>query len=223
MSNSMPIRFDSPPRLDHVTFTVVPIDGFTGALVPSGVKARIHGQVTRPVVNGSGMLVFLNLLDPPDMPIPPTYQVEIDARDAGYFGPETIAFTPPAANDPAAEQKRRLKLLLKPRPEYPYPSGTTLIRGKVIRGAGPVAGALVSTRPDQSEADFEALTDEKGAFALAVRPSPLSAGPLKVAIHIQEGADSRDLLNKSLTVGRSHSFLEPIDLGGVNDPGFFTI
>lgn len=223
MSPPMSIRFDTPARIDHVTFAVMPVDGFTGAIVASGVKASIEGMVGRPIVNGSGMLVFLNLLDPPDMPNPPTFQVEIDARDAGFFGPETRAFTPPAPTDPAAEEKRKLKLLLKPKPDYPYPSGTTLIRGVVVRGADPVAGAIVSTTPDQSEDAFEAMTDAKGGFALALRPSPLSAGPLQVDVHIEEGADSRDLLGKALTIGRSHSFRAPIELDGNNDPDFFTI
>jgi hypothetical protein len=220
---SRPIRFDSSPRVDHVTLAVLPIDGFTGALVPNGVKASIKDMVVRPVVNASGMLVFLNLLDPPDMPNPPSLEVEIDGRDAGFFGPMTRSFTPPAPNDPAAEKKRRLELVLTPRPDYPYPGGTTLIRGVVVRGADPVAGATVSTTPDQSGAPFEALTDERGAFALALRRHPVSPGPFEVDIQFAEGADSRDLQNKTLTIGRSHSFKEPIDIGGNNDPGFFTI
>lgn len=223
MSPPMSIHIDTPSRVDHVTLAVLPIDGFTGALVRSGVRASIEGLVGAPIVNGSGMLVFLNLLDQPDKPNPPTYQVEIDARDAGFFGPEKRSFTPPAANDPDAEEKRKLKLLLKPRPDYPYPSGTTLIRGVIVNGADPVAGATVSTTPDQSEAAFEALTDARGAFALALRPSPLSAGPLKVDVHVEKGPDTRDLVDKMLTIRRSHSFQAPIDLGGSNDPDLITI
>lgn len=223
MSLPMAIHFDLAPRVDQVTLAVLPIDGFTGALVPRGVTASIKGLRDRPIVNASGMLVFINLLDPPDLPNPPAYEIEIDARGAGFFGPEKHSFTPPAANAPNGEEKRKLRVLLKPRPDYPFPSGTTLVRGVVVRGSDPVAGAAISAKPDGSEGSFEARTDAKGAFALALRPSPASAGPLSLDIHLEEGGDARDLAGRTLTIGRSHSFLEPIDLIGNNDPDFFEI
>lgn len=219
MSAPAAIRFDTPTRVDRVTLAVLPIDGFTGALVTRGVQARVLGLSDRPIVNGSGMLVFINL---PDPPAPPAYRVEVDAREGGFFGPELLPFTPPPAGDPDEEAKRRLPLLLKPKPDYVYPSGTTLVRGVVVRANEPVAGAVISSRPPSSAARFEALSDDRGAFALALRPHP-DADLSSLDIRFEQGGDVRTLAGKALTRGRSHSFLEPIDLSGTNDPKFFTI
>lgn len=43
---------------------------------------------------------------------------------------------------------------------------------------------------------------------------------MPVTIAVSEGADARSFV-RPLANGRSHSFLEPIDLTGSNDPGFF--
>jgi hypothetical protein len=220
MSVRPAIYFDTLPRVDQVTLAVVPIDGVTGAIVRGGVKAKIKGLPDRPIVNGSGMLVFINL---PAPPVPPAYEVEIDASEAGFVGPETLSFEPPAANDPDIETKRRLPLLLKPRSDYPFPTGITLVRGVVVRGADPVAGALISAQPPLSSDPFEALSGARGAFALALRPHPEGPDPLQLAIRFEEGADVRILPGKVIAPGRSHSFRKPIDLTGNNDPDFFTI
>ncbi len=218
MSPARAIRFDTPPRLDRVTLAVVPIDGFSGALVPRGVSASVKGLANRPVVNASGMLVFLNL--PPQS----GYEVDValDGYGAAFFPPPSALFTPPDPDDEEAERKRRLEVLLVPRPQYPFPTGTTLIRGVVVRGSTPVAGAAISVKPDQSDGIFKTLSDEKGAFALALRLSPLSVGPPAIDVHISEGGDARGLLGKPIEIGRSHSFMEPIDLAGNNDPDFST-
>jgi hypothetical protein len=214
------IYFDTSPRIDTVTLAVLPIDGVTGAIVRSGVTAKIKGLLDRPIINATGMLVFINL---PAPPVPPAYEVEIDARKAGFVGPETLPFEPPAANDPNLETKRRLPLLLKPRSDYPFPSGTTLVRGVVVRGADPVAGALISAQPPLSSGPFEALSGANGAFALPLRPHPEGPVPLQLAIRFEQGADVRILPGKVITPGRSHSFRKPIDLASNNDPDFFTI
>lgn len=218
MSTRPDIHFDEP-RVDTITLAIVPIDGVTGAIVSGGVKARIKGLSDRPIVNASGMLVFINL---PAPPTPPNYEVEIDATDAGFFGPVTVSFLPNNP-DPAVKDKRRLSLLLTPRPDYPFPSGTTVVRGVVVDGAVPVAGARIFATPPLSTDSFETLSDKSGAFALALRPHPDAPTPLKSKISFEKGADHRDLLNKPITRGRSHSFLAPIDLTGINNPDFFTI
>ena len=220
MSARPAMHLDLPACVDQVTLAVLPIDSVSGAIVRRGVKAKVRGLADRAIVNGSGMLVFINL---PAPPVPPRYEVEIDPRGAGFFGPVVLAFEPPAPNDPDAEAKRRLPLLLKPRPDYPFPSGATVVRGVVMRGGDRVAGAAVSAQPPLSSAPFDTLSDASGAFALPLRPHPAAPDPLLVAIRLEEGADVRVLPGKAIKPGRSHSFRAPIDLSGSNNPDFFTI
>ncbi|HEY0413173.1 MAG TPA: hypothetical protein VGD66_08525 [Allosphingosinicella sp.] len=217
MSRATTIMFDSPPRIDRVTLAVGAVDAVTGRLIGEGVGARITGLMDRPIVNASGMLVFINLPDQPQ------YDVEVDARRAGFPFVERFTFTPPAAGNkvPAA---RRHHVLLAPGPDYPFAPGTTLIRGVVTRGSAPVANASISAAPAAGGASFATRSIANGAFALALRLPPLGTheaeAPVSFTIAVSEGGDARSFV-RPLTNGRGHSFLEPIDLAGTNDPGFF--
>ncbi|MBE9594775.1 MAG: carboxypeptidase regulatory-like domain-containing protein, partial [Proteobacteria bacterium] len=60
-----------------------------------------------------------------------------------------------------------LRMMLKPKPSYPFPPGATLIRGKVYDSAGEaVSGAKVRVRGK----DVENKTTEKGEFVLYFGP-----------------------------------------------------
>jgi len=222
MNRPRPVYFDDPPRpADRVNLAVIPTDGFTGAVVRGEVRVSIDGVIARPLVNGSGMLVFINLLDQ-------QYQIEVDARGAGYFGPQTVSFTPPAANLPREQQEagRRCEVILAPRPDFPFPSGTTVVRGLVHRDEAPVAGAAISARPDpNSTADFVTQTLPNGAFALALRlpPNGLDGAQQPLAVNLRFGdAVGHRVLTRTLRCGRSHSFLAPVDLADSGQPDFFT-
>jgi len=217
MSGRAPLLFDGPPRIDRVTLAIGAVDAVTGMLVRNGVSARITGLMDRPIVNASGMLVFINLPDQPH------YDVEVDGRRAGFPFIERFAFTPPAAGnkDPAA---RRRDVLLAPGPDYPFAPGTTLVRGVVTRGSAPVAQASISAALATGGASFATRSIANGAFALALRLPPFEAheaeAPVPFTIALSEGGDARSFV-RPLANGRCHSFLEPIDLTGSNDPGFF--
>ena len=212
-----PLIFDAPPRIDRVALAVAAIDAVTGMLIRDGVSARIDGLMDRPIFNASGMLVFINLPDQPQ------YEVVVDGRRAGFPFVERFAFTPAAAGtrDPAA---RRRDVLLTPGPDYPFPAGTTLVRGVVTRGASPVAGASISATPEAGGTGSATRSIANGAFALALRLPPLAPheaeAPLAFTISISDGGDVRRFV-RPLSNGRAHSFLEPIDLTGSNDPRFF--
>jgi hypothetical protein len=217
MSRATTIRFDTPPRIDRVTLAIGAVDAVTGCLIGNGVSARITGLMDRPIVNASGLLVFINLADQPH------YDVEVDGRRAGFPFVERFTFTPPAAGnkDPAA---RRRDVLLSPGPDYAFAPGATLVRGVVTRGSAPVAGASISAAPTAGGASFATRSIANGAFALALRLPPFGTheaeAPVPVTIAISEGGVTRSFV-RPVTNGRGHSFLEPIDLAGSNDPGFF--
>jgi hypothetical protein len=216
MSGAATILFDAPPRIDRVTLAIGAVDAVSGRLVRDGVSARITGLMDQPILNASGMLVFINLPDQPQ------YDVEVDGRRVGFPFVERFAFTPPAAGnkDPAA---RRRDVLLAPGPDYPFAPGTTLVRGVVTRGSAPVAGASISAA-SAGGASFATRSIANGAFALALRLPPFGTheaeAPVPFAIAVSEGGDARSFV-RPLANGRGHSFLEPIDLSGSNDPGFF--
>lgn len=222
------IYFDTPRlREDVVAFAIIPIDGVTGAVVRSGVTARVRGLPDRAVLNQSGMLVFINLPDPP-------YEIEVDATGAGFFGPTTIVHPPPpppvGPPDLHPERRRRVEVLLEPRPDYPFPGATTLIRGVLVRGPAPEEGAEIAATPEGDSGTFEAHSTGNGAFALALRlppPTDFDSGrEVDVEIRLTSGPVLPGLtriLNRKLTAGHSHSFREPIDLAGDNEPGFFAI
>jgi len=147
----------------------------------------------------------------------------VDGRRAGFPFVERFAFTPPAAGnkDPAA---RRRDVLLAPGPDYPFAPGTTLIRGVVKRGSAPVAEASISAAPAAGGASFATRSIANGAFALALRLPPFETQgaetPAPFTIEVSEGGNARSFV-RPLASGQCHSFLEPIDLTGSNDPGFF--
>lgn len=216
MSGARTILFDGPPRIDRVTLAISAVNAVTGMLIRDGVSARITGLMDRPIINASRMLVFINL------PKQPQYDVEVDARRAGFPFVERFAFTPPAPGnkDPAG---RRREVLLAPGPDYPFAAGTTLIRGVVTRGSAPVADASISAAP-AGGATFATRSIANGAFALALRLPPFGTheaeAPVPVKIVVKEGVDQRSFV-RPLANGRGHSFLEPIDVTGSNQPGFF--
>lgn len=217
MRGTRRIIFDEPPRIDRVTLAVGAVHAVSGMLIRHGVTARVIGLMDQPIVNPSGMLVFINL------PAQAQYDVEVDGRRAGFPFVERFAFTPPAAGntDPAA---RRRDVLLTPGPDYPFPAGTTLVRGVVTRGSAPAAAASISAAPQTGGASFATRSIDNGAFALALRLPPLGSheaeAPVPFTITASEGGDVRSFVHP-LTNGRSHSFLEPIDLAGSNEPDLF--
>jgi hypothetical protein len=217
MSALTTILFDSNPRVDRVTLAIGAVDSVTGTVIRHGVGARVTGLMDRPIVNASGLLVFTNLPDQPH------YDVEVDGRRAGFPFVERFAFIPPAPGNknPAA---RRRDVLLAPGPDYPFAPGTTLVRGVVTRGSAPVAGASISATTVSGGASFATRSIASGAFALALRLPPIGTheaeAAVSVTIALSEGNDSRSLV-RPITNGRGHSFLEPIDLTGGDDPGFF--
>jgi hypothetical protein len=217
MTGPPTILRDGAPRIDRVTLAIAPVDAVTGTLVLNGVSARIVGLMDQAILNGSGMLVFINLPDQPH------YDIEVDGRRAGFPFVERFAFVPPPAGskDPAV---RRRDVLLTPGPDYPFAPGTTLIRGVVTRGVAPVANASVAAAAAAGGAAFSTRTVPSGAFALALRLPPLGTheaeAPVSVSITVSDGADARTLV-RPVTSGRGHSFVEPIDLTGSNQPDFF--
>lgn len=66
---------------------------------------------------------------------------------------------------PAAYRAQRALATLAPTPSYPFPAGATLLRGTVLAGTTPLAGATVERVPSESPGE-NAVTDANGEFVL---------------------------------------------------------
>ncbi len=203
------IGFEKDPPEDIVTCAVAPFDALTGRIVQRNVTASVTvaGETAesetlklpdKPIRNLSGLLVFINLPDHPK------YRIAVKARAAGYFDPEPADFTPPERKDKNAldlKDSLRIDFPLFPRPDFAFSEEVTLVSGVVVRGTEGVDGARIlatvpapnagmgNNHPDHS---FETRSDERGAFALALR--------LPAFFENEESGDAEDRADKGVSV-----------------------
>lgn len=120
-------------------------------------------------------------------PLPPgayTLEVRSDEDNSPYYLPADIPIVLPMPNplwpafpdlsladlnkplddptQPAAYRAQRVAVTLQPSTAYPFPVGTTLVRGRVIADAIPLAAALVQRVGD----DMAYTTGDDGEFVL---------------------------------------------------------
>ena len=238
------IGFETDPPEDIVNFAVAPIDALTGRIVDRNITASITVEKEaresgilklpdKPIRNLSGLLVFVNL------PEHPLYHVHVQARDAGYFDPDPKDFPPSDRQETSDPGDRfRLDFPLIPRPGFPFSDEVTLISGAVVRSDDGVAGARISAIVPGSTAGvdqtFETRSDERGAFALAVRLPDLSANGDSenneaVDFMIETKGDNGgwrlelELTGLKIFEGQSRAFKQAIDLANPGNPVLVTI
>jgi len=213
------------PRTDVVTAVVIPTDGITRRTART-VDVELWDpdqQVALPfrlVRNLSGHAVLLN--QPADQEL--TFRIL--TRDTGYRGPVFITF------NPAVDGISRV-VALERCPDAGFDDVAILVRGWVVRSAGPAAGGppvpisgvTVSAELTQGGPghQFPATTNAHGTFALAVgRPANAGAdaGPFPTTLHfVKDGLPGRDV-DVELEAGRVHVFSEAIDLDAAGQPRF---
>lgn len=135
-------------------FAVRPTDGVTGAAFLAGS--------TRVVLQGSGAIA---------RETPGRYYVFTDlagstfvatVENANYFSRDVSVHVP--ALDPRTPV---VAVTMMPRYHYPFPAGSTLIRGRVLGpGSAPVAGVVVTVQ----HSSVTGRTEEDGRFALWFGP-----------------------------------------------------
>lgn len=223
MSSRPSVSFQ-PPLIDQVTTALVFVDRFSLAPVRQGVKAWLWDPAAdrplspRLIRNLSGNLVLINQPEDAD------YTFRVDPADAGYLQPPNVSV------HPSTDGIRRV-VWLDRRPDAAFDDQTTLVRGAVVRTAvdgslaepAPVVDVTVSVVPAPTRpVRYRTQSDERGVFALALRLPPPGAGELPAAVTTtlrfeKAGAPARELA-RDLTDGRSHVFVEAIDLDGTNQP-----
>ncbi|MCI1278618.1 MAG: hypothetical protein LKG23_06510 [Nitrospira sp.] len=186
--------YEVESRERELKLAVRVLDEFTQAPVTASLRVALSQRTPRgtflkqtPIRNHGGDFCFEDLSDG-------TYQLVTEPDPVlDYY------FLQPEANQPWSDEFSRdvvipnpggpeLRVILTPKPGYPFPLGTTLARGKVVDAAGVgVNRALVTAEylqalPTPGDPDAQALaivktrTDREGAFtlvfrALAITPS----------------------------------------------------
>jgi hypothetical protein len=177
VTHSFEVILDPRPvretRARHLDIVISPVDDFTGRLVAGGVTAAIPRQSIRARRSLRGHLVFERLVEEP------RHLVHIDPAKAGYFTPDPVQIDMPQ------DRATRILRLIR-RPDAVIDGEDMVVRGSVVRqGTGdPVAGQLIEGRIAGIAAPFRTLTNERGNFALRLRPVPpiLGAGQVPVPV-----------------------------------------
>jgi hypothetical protein len=116
----------------RVLFALEVLDGLTLEPVAAGLAVTAEGLRNPPIVNGSGIFVWLEedgatraeaLSDPNRLPLK---QITIDPRDHPYEQKRIDKGTVVANLNPGP-----VRVMLTPRSDYPFPSGVTILRGSL--------------------------------------------------------------------------------------------
>jgi len=181
MSHSFEINFEplaireSPERITNLDIVITPIDAFTGQIVP-GIQAKISTQLKRAQRSLSGHLIFEKLL-PAD-----THTIEFDVTGTGYFQPPNRVIDMPQVKVKPTdifenEADKQAKLLsdtrllhLIKRPESVDDGDAMVVRGRVRKAGEWAEGVEIIGVVDDEPEQFRSLTNERGVFAIQLRP-----------------------------------------------------
>jgi hypothetical protein len=183
-------------------FGIELLDAVTLERVSQGVQVDAVGLQRKPIVNASGLFVWLRETGGP------LQKVVIDPLLLPY---ERVELTPAQMTPPLTVVE------LPPRADYPFAAGITGMRGALIEERAvppvPVRDAAVHLRwLDDNDAwrDAPAVshTDQHGGFAAALRLAPgdvpkLDAkGALTVRLHARRGTEEKESKDRILPQGR---------------------
>jgi hypothetical protein len=154
-NNAQHLAFDILDPTE-VSLAVEVLDAFTQKRAYGQVSVRLPALKQQGLINLSGYFLFLNL--PPGV-----YSFIIEAEH--YFSEEFSCALPTTFSSPP--HPPFLSFALLPRPSYPFPPRTTLIRGMLRQGGTfPVAGARV----DVAGTPVMNRTTAEGEFVLPFGP-----------------------------------------------------
>ena len=173
-------RFIAAPDVieRRVLFAVELIDPVTQRLVSDGIAVSAAGVSGMPIRSRSGRFVWL--VEGSAWPT----AITVTATGAPFAAHRQAGPPPPADIASATAAERRVRIVLRPTPAYPFDTGLTLVRG-ILReqpgsGSSPVAGARVQlawfdtssgswTPPPPQPDDVCPETDANGEFVVFVR------------------------------------------------------
>jgi hypothetical protein len=145
--------------ITDMTFAVLPEDDFTGEAPIGKLNVSIKEIDYAPVINRSGYYLFLNLED--KLPDNNTLIVESDSRK--YYHDQQISLLKADITNHSV-----VRVVLLPTSAYPFPSGTTLVRGiivtEVMQGGNTIEKPVSGAKVEIKQRGLVCLTGDKGDF-----------------------------------------------------------
>jgi phosphatidate phosphatase APP1 len=170
----------------NLTFAVLLIDDYTQEGPVGRVEVKLQEGGPKVVKNLSGYHLFTDLAHG-------VYTVSVESD---YYSTveEAVDTSLLDAKNPVVQ------IVLKPNSRYPFPAGSTLLRGMVSNGS-PIAGADVSV----TGKTITTNTDERGEFVLHFRGIKTET----ITVVIQKGGDTKSIgatieEGKTVTTGVIH-------------------
>jgi hypothetical protein len=150
-------------RATRVSLAVDLVDAFTGKRPRGEPRVSIVGHSADPVLNASGYHVFVDLNLTGDV------TVTVDGG-AYYADPEDTTVTIPAEPTGTAGEdvfdRSTDPIELVPTPTYPFPPGTTLVRGRVIDDRGATPSRISGAQVQVDGIDRTTTTTSEGEYVL---------------------------------------------------------
>jgi hypothetical protein len=137
------------------SLVIILIDNFTKKYPLGKVYVTMSGQTYKALKNPSGNYLFLNI------PIK-TYTPQI--KSDFYIDQQHLVQLLPITKDNTEQEKTApivKQIILEPKPNYPFPNGTTLIRGIVTNQEGK---AVPNAKVTVAEKSMTISTTEKGEY-----------------------------------------------------------
>jgi hypothetical protein len=158
-SNSSPY-FDSSSQT-KLSLAILPFDEFTGEITARKLAVSIKGIKNKAILNNSGYYLFFDIENDINAADENGLMIVVDSEDFFPFE-KPINLKEMMENDINFQRNPVVEVRLIPNAVYPFPPGTTLVRGAVIdsgrRKPIPDAEAHIEDR------DLASTTDENGEF-----------------------------------------------------------
>ena len=182
------------------------VDAVTLEPVTQDIKVRADGLKQEPRINRSGFHYWVeeNGAQP--------QRIKVDALESPYASVDS---------DPPIPPRKSVRIELSPRSSYPFPAGSTALRGslRVSRFGDPeaVRGASVTLQWFDSgwiDAPTTVTTDERGDFAVPLRLAPkdeprLVDGAVAVRLRVERDGATRTTDEFSIAAGKVTPAAQP--------------
>lgn len=158
---------------------LVMIDDFSDALIAGSIKFLVDDQSASPILNRSGYFVFFGLS-------PGVHNVRVRAEG---FQEEVMTAVV------RADQKAEIRAIrLRPLPSYPFPNGTTILRGEVFETGTELPLAEVAVSLAIRGKELSTVTTLKGEFVIYLaRLTDSASKKVNGKVFVRGGEDGVEL------------------------------
>lgn len=183
----------SCPSSLSMSFAVLPVDDYTKKEPLKEVRVTLKGENVpsiKAVKNLSGYYIFPDLIEG---------EYALSVESDLYFSEERVVDT----RSLAGSKEPVVRIVLKPKPLYPFPDRATLIRGMIASDPGLSAGITVNAISKSVDLKIQGviqgIPDERGEFVLYFREAK---GKADVLLEIR-GEGIEKIIPASVEEGRN--------------------